>query len=192
MTTRKKQKEKRRQEILDIGLDLLIHKGFAATKISDIAKKAKMSIGLLFHYFKSKEHLYEELIKIAMSGPKLVISGDKSDPLAFFEATTKQILEYAVNDPTVAKMFVLVKQAAYNDATPDSVKEMLKERDALAQLALLIEKGQKNGTIRTGNPTALAWAYWAAIQGVCEELALNPGTPCPESEWIVDIIRRKE
>lgn len=69
ITTRNEQKEKRRQEILNSGLDLFIHKGFTATKISDIAKKAKMSVGLLFHYFKSKEHLYEELIKFAMSGP---------------------------------------------------------------------------------------------------------------------------
>lgn len=88
-------------------------------------------------------------------------------------------------------MFVLVKQAAYNDATPGSVREMLKTEDPLAQSVLLIEQGQKDGTIRAGYPTALALAYWAAIQGICEELALHPATPCPDSDWIVDIIRKK-
>ena len=49
METRKEQKEKRRQEILLAGLDLFVTKGYAATKITDIAKQAGMSTGLLFH-----------------------------------------------------------------------------------------------------------------------------------------------
>lgn len=191
MTTRIEQKEKRRKEILEIGLDLFINRGYAATKIGDIAKRANMSMGLLFHYFKSKEHLYEELIRIGVSGPELVMSGDKSDPLAFFERTAEQIFKYATDYPATAKMFVLMKQAMYNEAAPDSVKEMLKEVSTITETSALMKTGQQNGTIREGSPTALSLAYWAAIQGVCEELALNPGAPCPESDWIVDIIRRK-
>lgn len=191
MTTRIEQKEKRRKEILAIGLDLFINRGYAATKISDIAKRANMSMGLLFHYFKSKEHLYEELVRIGVSGPELVMSGDKSDPLAFFETAADQIFRYANEDPATAKMFVLMKQAMYNDAAPDSVKNMLKEVNTIIDTAALMEEGQQNGTIREGNPAALSLAFWAAIQGVCEELALNPDAPCPESDWIVDMIRRK-
>ncbi len=190
MGVRSEQKEKRHQEILAAGLDLFTRKGFAATKISDIAKSVKMSVGLLFHYFESKEKLYEELIKIGLSGPKMVMAADQSDPLAFFEATAKKILGYAASDPFVAKMFVLMSQAQYNDAAPEPVKELLRQNDTYERCALLMEKGQQNGTIRPGNPAALTLAYWAAIQGVCEALALSPNVPCPESEWIVDIIRR--
>ena len=191
MSKRLEQKEKRRQEILEAGLELFINKGFAATKISDIAKAVNMSVGLLFHYFKSKEHLYEELISIGISGPKIVMSGDKSDPLAFFESIAGQIFGFAANDPFTAKMFVLMKQAQYNSASPDSVKQMLKEDNSIRNTVQLIEQGQQNGTIREGNPMALSLAYWSAIQGVCEGLALNPELPCPESDWIIDIIRRK-
>ena len=56
---RQEQKEARRQEILYVALDLFVKKGYAATKITDIAEKASMSVGLLFHYFESKEKLYE-------------------------------------------------------------------------------------------------------------------------------------
>lgn len=191
MTSRLEQKEKRRQDILIAALELFIHKGFAATKISDIAARVNMSVGLLFHYFKSKEHLYEELIMLGMSGPKTIMLNDKSDPLAFFETTARQIFEYASNDALTAKMFVLMKQVQYSDAVPESVKLILENEDTMTQTSLIMEQGQKNGTIREGNPMALSLAYWAAVQGVCEELAINPAFPCPESDWIVDIIRRK-
>lgn len=56
MSTRDEQKEKRRKEILTAGLDLFIRKGYSATKIKDIAEHVGMSVGLLFHYFESKEN----------------------------------------------------------------------------------------------------------------------------------------
>lgn len=192
MATRLEQKEKRRQEILEVGLDLFIRKGFSATKISDIAKEANMSVGLLFHYFESKEKLYEELIRIGVSGPKMIMASEQKDPITFFETAARQILSFANSESFVAKMFVLMSQAEYNDAIPDTVKELLSQVDTYRQSEILMKRGQENGTIRQGNTTALTIAYWAAIQGVCEALALNPSTPCPESEWIVDIIRRRE
>lgn len=191
MGTREEIKEKRREDILNVSLDLFIRKGFAATKISDIAKQVGMSVGLLFHYFESKEKLYEELIKIGISGPRQVMGEDQTDPLAFFETITRQIFEYVSSEPFVAKMFVLMSQARYSEAVPDSARELLKQIDSFEQSVLLIEKGQKNGTIREGNPAALSLAYWAAMQGICEALALTPDMPCPESSWIVDLLRRR-
>jgi AcrR family transcriptional regulator len=189
---RTEQKEKRRQEILLAGLDLFIHKGYAATKISDIAKRANMSVGLLFHYFESKEKLYEELIRLGVQVPKTVMEFPQSDPLAFFKTVAEQILGYIKSEPFVAKMFVLMSQAHYNDAVPESVKDKVSQVNIITSSIPLIEAGQKNKTIRNGSPHALAIAYWTAIQGIAEEIALQPDSPCPESEWIVDILRSKE
>lgn len=192
MGIREEQKEKRRQEILTAGLDLFIRKGYAATKISDIAKSVGMSVGLLFHYFESKEKLYEELIKLGISGPMGIMPPADAEPLAFFEDAAKQIFHYLETKPLVAKMFVLMNQVFYNEAAPQSVKELLAGFDIYAPTALLIQKGQANGTIREGEPYALAIAYWCAIQGIAEQMALKPHAPYPESDWIVDIIRRKQ
>lgn len=188
---RDEQKEKRRNEILAAGLDLFICKGYAATKISDIAQHVGMSAGLLFHYFKSKESLYEELIKIGISGPMHIMALNYEEPLAFFENAAKQIFDSVKTEQYTAKMFVLMSQAFYNEAAPQSVKDMLSGFDIYTPTALLIQKGQANGTIRAGDPTALAIAYWCAIQGIAELIAMNPNLPCPESNWVVDIIRRK-
>lgn len=191
MGVRDEQREKRRNEILAAGLDLFIRKGYAATKISDIAQLVGMSVGLLFHYFRSKEELYEELIRVGISGPMSFMAPTDKEPLAFFEDAAKQILDYVKTESFSAKMFVLMSQAFYNGAAPQSVKNMLQGFDIFAPTALLMQKGQVNRTIREGDPYALGIAYWCAIQGIVEQLAMNPGLPCPESNWVVDMIRRR-
>lgn len=191
MGVREEQKEKRRNEILEAGLDLFIRKGYAATKISDIAERVGMSAGLLFHYFESKEKLYEELISLGVSGPMSVMASADMEPLAFFESAAEQIFHYIQTESFTAKMFVLMSQAFYNEAAPQAIRDLLRGFDIYTPTALLIRKGQADGTIREGDPYALATAYWCAIQGIAEQVALNPGMHCPESDWIVDIIRRK-
>lgn len=191
MGIREKQKEKRREDILIAALDLFIRKGYSATKISDIAERVGMSAGLMFHYFKSKENLYEELIKYGISGPMKTMAQTSKEPIVFFEDAAEQIFEFLKTQPFFAKMFVLMSQANYNEAAPQSVKDMLQGFDIYTPTAMLIQKGQADGTIRDGEPYALAIAYWCAIQGIAEQIAVNPNFPCPESGWIVDILRRK-
>lgn len=189
MGVRKEQKESRRNEILAAGLDLFIRRGYTSTKISDIASQVGMSTGLLFHYFESKEKLYEELIRNGISGPMSIMTDSGREPIAFFMATAKFIFDNIKSSPIIAKYFVLMNHALYNEAAPQNVKNMLKDYDIYTPTSQLIKKGQENGAIRPGNPYALAMAYWCAIQGVAEQMAVNPDYPCPESEWIVDILR---
>lgn len=190
MGTREEQKEKRREEILAAGLELFIRKGYAATKIKDIADYVGMSVGLLFHYFESKEKLYEELIRIGISGPVNTMAESSMEPIEFFRYAAERIFRILKEEPFVAKMFVLMSQAQYNDAAPQTIKDMLKGMDVFTPTVSLIRQGQADGTIREGDPYALAIAYWCAIQGIAEQMAASPETPCPDSEWIVDIIRR--
>lgn len=191
MSTRAEQREKRRQEILEAGLDLFIRRGYAATKIADIAEQVGMSTGLLFHYFESKEKLFEALIQLGVSGPQSVMTIEATEPIAFFESAAENILYAIKNEPFVAKMFVLMGQTMYNEAMSPEIQELMAGVDIISSSVPLIEAGQKNKTIRDGDPRALALAYWAAIQGIAEEVALQPDSPCPESDWIIDILRRK-
>ena len=190
--SRSEQKEKRRNEILSVALGLFIRKGYAATKTLDISQAAGISEGLFFHYFETKEKLYEELIKIGISGPQSVMNEITGEPLDFFQTAVREIFKYIETEPFVAKMFVLMKQSYCNDAAPDSVKQLLKGIDFISMSVEKIKKGQKDGTIRDGDPLALSLAYWGAVQGVAEQAALLPDYPIPESEWIVDIIKRRD
>lgn len=192
MGIRQEQKEKRRNEILFAALQLFTRNGYAATKVSDIALQAGMSTGLMFHYFESKEKLYEELIRIGVTGPMNMMNIPSERPIDFFEEAASQVLAFLKNEPFTANLFVLMGQAFYNNAAPQTVKELLADFDIHTPTVRLIEKGQADGTIREGDPLALAIAFWCSIQGIAEEIAVNPGCPIPESGWIVDIIRKRE
>jgi len=192
---RSEQKEKRKWEIINASLDLFIRKGFSGTKIQDIAKSNKMSVGLLFNYFESKDKLYEELIKIGTFGTKSFLAEIKGEPIEFFQIAAEGLFNNLKNEPFTAKMFVFMKQTQYNEAAPKSVKLLMNETFGKADNKIMtllvdkIKKGQKNGTIKKGDPNALAIAYWKAVSGIAEHIALTPNSPIPKSDWIVDIIR---
>jgi len=64
--TKKQFKEIRkssREKILSVALELFAKKGYHATSISQIALKAKISKGLMYNYFASKEKLLNEIIQ---------------------------------------------------------------------------------------------------------------------------------
>lgn len=56
----------RRQEILDAATAVFAVKGVARTKVTDIAAAAKLSHGLLYHYFPSKEAVFEAVVEQMM------------------------------------------------------------------------------------------------------------------------------
>lgn len=58
----RRRKEDRPSEILAAALKIFAEKGFAATKLDDIAKEAGVSKGTLYLYFESKEFLFKSLI----------------------------------------------------------------------------------------------------------------------------------
>lgn len=192
MVTRQEQRERRREEILRAALGLFVRKGYAGTKVGDIAEAVGMSTGLMFHYFESKEALYEELIGLGVDGPMAMMDGGAGgDAIAFFEGAAESILGFLREEPFMADMFVLMGNALMDDAIPPRAKELLAGFDVNAPTAEMVRRGQREGTVRDGDPVALSIAFWAAIQGIAEELAVYPDMPCPEPEWIVDIVRKR-
>ena len=192
MTKRDEQREKRRQEILLCSLDIFIKKGFAATKIRDISNELKISAGLFFHYFESKEQVYEELINIAISGAGNVMTINYTDPMEFFETITEQILKSFVENAMSAKLFLLVNHALTNEDVSHEIKDALSKTNNIQLSIPIILKGQEEGTIKIGDPLALSTAFWGSIQGIAQTLDLLPNLPCPKSSWIVDILRRTD
>ena len=193
MSTRDEQKEQRRQLIISKALELFARKGYSDTKIGDIAKAADMSVGLMFHYFESKEQLYEELVRMGAEGTKIPLDMNFEDPLDYFSGFLKILFQYAKEQPWVFYMFVLMSQARRSDGIPQHIKEIAMSVDQVEQSAEIIAAGQKYGYFREGDPYALSFAFWSSVQGIMEELAVSPEMiekgQLPETDWIVDIIR---
>src|SRR5664280_998662 len=56
----------RRQSIIDAALDEFIARGFTATRLDDVAKRAGVAKGTIYLHFKDKESMFEELIRTAL------------------------------------------------------------------------------------------------------------------------------
>jgi len=56
-------RESRRQQIMDVALELFAREGYSHTSISQLAKEAEISKGLMYNYFESKEALLIALIE---------------------------------------------------------------------------------------------------------------------------------
>src|ERR1700726_712180 len=56
----------RRQAIIDAALDEFIARGYAATRLDDVAKRAGVAKGTIYLHFKDKESMFEELIRTAL------------------------------------------------------------------------------------------------------------------------------
>lgn len=191
MNTRQQQRQERREQILHCSLDIIIRRGFEAMKIRDIADRLNISVGLFFNYFASKEAVYEELVRIGLSGPESVLEFniDGIGPIELFEKMTAAIFESLKTNSLTAKMFLLMSQTLKSDAVPDSVKKLVADLDVVTPVIPVICKGQQCGEMKPGDPAALATAYWGAVQGIAESFAIHPEIPLPESSWIVDILR---
>ena len=58
-----RRKEARPQELLEAALDLFVERGYAATRLDDVARQAGVSKGTLYLYFTNKEELFKAVVR---------------------------------------------------------------------------------------------------------------------------------
>lgn len=190
MTVRDEQREQRRMQIMQKALALFVKKGYSETRIGDIAKAAEMSVGLMFHYFESKEQLYTALIEFGAAGTNAPREMNFNDPLDYFRTFLNTLFGYAREQPWVFDLFVLMAQARRSDGIPARAKELAMSVSQVEQSAEIIRAGQRYGFFREGDPDALSFTFWGSVQGVMEQLAVSSGEqPLPDAQWLLDIIR---
>lgn len=62
MKERERRKAKRPGEILEAAFDAFAERGFAATRMEDVAARAGVTKGAIYFYFETKERLFEEMV----------------------------------------------------------------------------------------------------------------------------------
>jgi len=189
--TRKEQKEERRKAILMTALTLFVERGYHDTKITDIAKAVPMSTGLMFHYFESKEELLLELVRMGAESTKALDAGTAGQipPDLFLTKFLEQLFSYAKEQPWVFNMFVLMSQVR-RKGMPEEARQVALSVGSVETTAKMIEAGQKQGAFRKGDPMLLSRCFWASVQGIMEEMAMDKEMKTPGPEWIMAILRK--
>src|SRR5215218_10567990 len=69
----RRRSEARPGEIVTAALDLFVEKGFASTRMDEIAKRAGVTKGTVYLYFPSKDDLFRAVVE-EMMGPDLDVA----------------------------------------------------------------------------------------------------------------------
>lgn len=92
-SARQRRKEARPGELLDAALALFVEKGFAATRVEEVAARAGVSKGTLFLYFPSKEDLFKAVVRETIAGRL----DEWNQELDAFEGSSAELLRYGLH-----------------------------------------------------------------------------------------------
>ena len=189
--SRFEQKLKRKAEIFEKALNLFLVKGYADTKIVDIAEMCDMSMGLMFRYYNSKEELYKELLEVAYE--KYSGLNRHLQPTGSVSETLKEMITFILgiigDNSTNAKLLMLAERSWRNEIIPSELEKSEARMNVIEGTYALILSGQKAGEIKAGNARCLTYALWGALIGLAEEIAYAPETICPNFDWFISIIK---
>ncbi len=90
---RSRRKQERPGELLQAALDLFVEKGYAATRVEEVAARAGVSKGTLFLYFASKQELFKAVVRHSIAGR----FAEWSEELDNYCAPSSDLLRYCFN-----------------------------------------------------------------------------------------------
>jgi len=130
-----------KEKILNVALELFAKKGYHATSISQIAKKAKISKGLMYNYFASKEELLNEIIQQGFNSlAELEFKAEKNiDPQKQLEEFVDAVLDNLYSNFKYWQLYLAL--LVHPEIQKKYEKKMQQFRDEFVQsMAVLFRK----------------------------------------------------
>ena len=181
-----RRKEARPHELLAAALDIFVERGYAATRLEDVARRAGVSKGTLYLYFTNKEELFKAVVRENI----VPAIGDAESQIASFEGHSADLLRTVVYDwwarigATKASGIVKLVMAEANNF-PDLAqfyREEVIERGT-AMMTRMLERGVARGELRPLDVTLatqvllapmLMLMMWKHSIGPCDQSDLDP------------------
>ena len=149
--------------ILQTALNLFTVRGFFNTSIHDIRKKADISIGSIYHYFKGKEAiakaLYNDLVETMNNDIGTIIAEHDTARESSY-ALIDYLFSMTDNSPTIIEYMLHAKHREFMPNEPPFCSSR-----PFAMIKAMVEKGMQRGEIRKMNPAlASACLFGAALR----------------------------
>jgi TetR/AcrR family transcriptional regulator len=153
---RERRKEARPGELLAAALDLFVEKGYAATRVEEVAQRAGVSKGTLFLYFSSKEELFKAVVRENISGR----FAEWGEELTTFEGSSEDLLRYcmtswwervgATKASGIPKL-MMSEAGNFPELVQFFQKEVVQPGNDLIQR--ILQRGVARGELRAADPT---------------------------------------
>ena len=187
--------EARRNQILEIALKEIETKGYRNTTIQDIAKKAKVSKGVIYYHFNNKEELLSAIWSALITElfeyrkRRVEMHGSAGDRLQAYLAANFEFLKQNFNKFTALYRMGIDLNPAETRNYPWS--KQINER-CFNFLSGILKSGQKNGEFRQFPTDRLTPIIQGAIDGLCLQWISAPELFDIDAcgQMLLDIIER--
>lgn len=165
LARRERQKAETRQAILDAARELFVTDGVEATTMRAIAAKIGYTPTAIYHHFRDKDALLEELClaDFGALGQAMTRIGRIEDPAERLTRMGMAYTDFAIDNPSQYRfMFMTVH------GHPSIEDRFTPDQDAYAFLLTTVEEGIAKGIFRpemTDGPE-IAQMFWGSIHGV--------------------------
>ena len=170
---RKKDDEKRKR-ILDAATIVFAKKGYAETKIQDVAKEADVAHGTIYLYFKSKDELFISIFQESL-GELIKYIGSEIKKESNVEDKFKRMislqLDIIESNPDLTKLILIEFPRTGNFLNNRNIDVL---SDYIDMIVELLNEGIKEDVFSNGIKTEItATMIYAAMQGVATRWILD-------------------
>jgi AcrR family transcriptional regulator len=175
--------EDRPREICAAALEVFAERGFAAARLEEIARRAGVSKGTLYLYFKDKEDLFRAVVRDTVA-PNIAMMRQAVEAADLpFEAVVRLLLprfaELAGTVPIGAVAKIVIGESRNFPELAKTYYDLVVSQ-AVALMTGLIEKAQTNGEVRPGDPRLHAMSLVGPmIMGLLWRETLEPAGGAP-------------
>ncbi len=166
----------RRNEILETTCEVVIERGFAATRIADVAKRLNVSSSLIHYHFDSKEQLLAEAFEhYAQKDVAEMEAEIESAPTAL--GKLERVIQNYVpegSDDVEWMLWIDGWGEALRNPMMKKISQQLDEQST-ELLARIIRDGVESGEFTCPDPNAAAMRLTALVDGLAVQFAAHDG-----------------
>jgi len=143
-----RRKEERPAEITQAALEAFARNGYAATRVDEVAKRAGVSKGLLYLYFKTKEELFKAVIRSAVvprvDALKMAVTETELSAEEFLRGPFLEFMKNLPDSPVRVVVRLLIAEGPkHPDLTAYYCDQVIS--GGIAALRQIISRGVRNG-----------------------------------------------
>src|SRR5499427_10691262 len=175
--------DQRREQMLQAALEVIDERGYPEARITDVAERAGTSPALVIYYFKTKDHLLTEAMRLSedtwYEAGTSRMAGIDTAAGRLEELVAMSCLPEADDDPDAPNTSWLLWLDLWTQAArhPEvaGVRQKFDERwrDTIASLVV---EGQESGEFGPVNPAGFAVTLSALLDGFAIQIALEDPT----------------
>ena len=161
-----RRKEDRPQEITEAAFEAFAEKGYAATRVEEVAKRAGVSKGLMYLYFKTKEELFKAVVKsvVIRRVDQLIVNVETTELSSedFIRGPLLSFLQQVPGSPVAIVIRLLLSEGQRH---PDLVNYYYDNVVAkgLAAITGFVERGVERGEFKQSAVTELPHLFLAPV-----------------------------